>query len=257
MHQLKVVLDHAVERYNRPSFIPDDPICVPHRYDLKQDVEITAFWTAIFSWGQRKTIINKATDLFELMDNAPFDFIQNHQAKDRARFSDFAHRTFQYPDTIYFLEFLQWYFAQYESLEYLFVHESGSLERGLIQCEELFFSLPSALQRTRKHLSTPARKSTCKRLNMFLRWMVRKDQAGVDFGIWSQIQPHQLFLPLDVHVERVARRLRLLSRKQRDWKAVLELTKMLRHFDPLDPCRYDFALFGLGVLDIQDLTSFR
>ena len=252
---LQAILEEASDLYNRPSFIEKDPISIPHQYTRKEDIEITGFWTAIFSWGQRQTIINKAKALFALMDNAPHEFIRGHQEKDRERFAGFVHRTFQYTDTLYFLEFLQWFYRKHDSLEELFLHPSGSLQQGLIQCEQTFFSLPSAPKRTRKHISTPARKSTCKRINMFLRWMVRKDERGVDFGLWKRIKPHELYLPLDVHVERVARRLGLLKRKQRDWQAVIELTQTLRAFDATDPCRYDFALFGIGALSEPDPTS--
>jgi uncharacterized protein (TIGR02757 family) len=253
--RLKEVLDHHVDSFNRKSFITVDPISIPHRYSRKEDIEITGFWTAMFSWGQRKTIINKAHQLFELMGDSPTDFILHHKPRHRKKFEFFVHRTFQYTDTLYFLEFLQTHYQSHPSLESLFLTDSGSLEAGLVQFHERFFSLPNAPQRTRKHVSTPLRRSTCKRLNMFLRWMVRKDALGVDFGIWEQIRPSQLYIPLDVHVERIARQLGLLLRKQRDWQAVIELTGKLRTFDPDDPTKYDFALFGLGVLQKDPLSS--
>jgi len=244
-------LEAAVDQYNRPGFIESDPISVPHRFTLKQDREIMGFWAAILAWGQRKTIINKANELVELMDGAPYDFIRNHQEEDRRRFLDFKHRTFQATDTLYFLEFFQWYYQQHDSLEDAFARylspTAATTEAALVGFHELFFSLPDAPERTRKHIPTPLRGSTCKRLNMFLRWMVRKDDRGVDFGIWEQISPGQLLIPLDVHVERVARRLGLLKREKVDWRAVLELTEVLRGFDEGDPVRYDFALFGMGV----------
>ncbi|NNK90731.1 MAG: TIGR02757 family protein, partial [Saprospiraceae bacterium] len=179
--------------------------------------------------------------------NAPFEFIVNHQEKDRKRFSEFKHRTFQYTDTLYFLEFLQWYYTQYESLEDAFVGHQD-MKSTLSTFHNQFFHLENAPTRTRKHVSTPARNSSCKRLNMFLRWMVRSDGHGVDFGLWKKIPTSMLMIPLDVHVERVARQLGLLERKQRDWKAVEELTANLRKFDPADPVKYDFALYGMGVL---------
>ncbi len=186
------------------------------------------------------------------MDGAPYDFILHHEEKDRARFSQFKHRTFQYLDTLYFLSFFQWYYRRHNSLEDAFARfitpEDEHVEKALTGFHDLFFSLPDAPSRTRKHIATPARGSTCKRLNMFLRWMVRRDHCGVDFGVWQRIQPRQLLIPLDVHVDRVARRFGLLERKQTDWPAVLELTSRLRNFDPNDPAKYDFALFGLGVL---------
>lgn len=249
---LKVYLDQAVLRYNTPSFVEDDPISLPYAFDRLQDIEIIAFWVSMLAWGQRKTIINSGRKLIEYMDGAPYDFIRNHKEHERARFEDFKHRTFQYTDTLYFLEFLQWYYQRNESLENAFAsHLSADdvdVKAALIGFHELFFSLPTAPKRTRKHIATPARKSSCKRLNMFLRWMVRKDDKGVDFGLWHQIKMSQLMIPLDVHVERVARELGLLKRTQRDWKAVEELTTNLRALDPNDPVKYDFALFGLGVI---------
>lgn len=250
---IKAYLDKLVEEFNHPSFIENDPISIPHEFTKKQDIEIIGFWTAMLAWGQRVTIINKAKELIALMDYAPHDFMLNHEEKDREKLLSFKHRTFQSTDTLYFLEFLQQYYRQHESLETAFARhlktEDSTVERALIGFHEQFFALPYAPQRTRKHIATPSRKSTCKRLNMFLRWMVRKDDKGVDFGIWEQIKPAQLLIPLDVHVDRVARQLGLLKRKQTDWLAVLELSEVLRSFDSQDPAKYDFALFGLGVLN--------
>jgi uncharacterized protein (TIGR02757 family) len=247
--QLKVLLDRKVDLYNSFGFIPFDPIGIPHRYSELQDIEITAFWTSILSWGQRITIINKANELFSLMDDAPFDFIVNHNERDRKRFEKFKHRTFNYIDTLYFLEFLQNHYRHYKSLEDAFLISGKfiDIESSLIHFREYFFDHPYAPDRTRKHIASPARKSTCKRLNMFLRWMVRKDDKGVDFGIWNRIHQSALMMPLDVHVERHGRALGLLKRKQRDWEAVKELTYNLRKFDASDPVKYDFALFGMGV----------
>ncbi|MEN0047642.1 MAG: TIGR02757 family protein [Bacteroidota bacterium] len=250
---LKDYLDFQVEQYNKASFIEDDPISIPHRFDQLQDIEIIGFWVAMLAWGQRKTIINKANELITLMDNAPYDFVLNHEEKDREKLLSFKHRTFQATDTLYFLEFLQWFYRKNDSLEKAFLPDPKqacpSVEAALIHFHELFFSLPNAPQRTRKHIATPARKSSCKRLNMFLRWMVRKDERGVDFGLWKRISSSQLLMPLDVHVDRVARRLGLLKRKQTDWLSVLELTENLRAFDANDPVKYDFALFSIGVLE--------
>lgn len=243
---MKKFLDAKVKEINRIDFIVDDPICIPKNYKSKQDIEITAFWTAMLAWGQRKTIINKCTELFSLMGDSPYEFITQHSEKDRKRFENFKHRTFQYTDTLYFLEFLQSYYKSAESLELLFARHTDA-KSSLIGFHEEFFDSPVAPQRTRKHVATPARKSTCKRLNMFLRWMVREDEAGVDFGLWKKMQPSQLMMPLDVHVERVGRKLGLLKRKQRDWTAVEELTAALRKLDPDDPVKYDYALFGVGV----------
>jgi len=253
MRDLKTFLDEKVELYNRPQFIADDPIQIPHRFTKLQDVEIMGFWTAILAWGQRKTIINKANELVELMDGAPHDFIVNHSESDRKRFLDFKHRTFQVTDTLYFLEFLQYFYKKNNSLETAFTQffddNDETVERALTGFHDLFFSLDVAPTRTRKHIATPVRKSSCKRLNMFLRWMVRDDDKGVDLGLWKGIKPAQLLMPLDVHVERVGRSLGLINRKQRDWKTVLELTQGLREFDPEDPVKYDFALFGIGVME--------
>lgn len=250
--RLKKILNEAADQFNQKDFIVDDPIGIPHQFTKLQDIEIMGFWVAMLAWGQRKTIINKSLELIELMDGTPHDFILNHQEKDRQRFASFKHRTFQYTDTLYFLHFLQHYYQKENSLENAFSrHLSDKDEHvgaALIGFHEHFFSLPDAPQRTRKHIATPARKSSCKRLNMFLRWMVRKDEKGVDFGLWKSIPTRQLLMPLDVHVDRVARQLGLLKRKQRDWQAVLELTSNLRVFDSVDPVKYDFALFGMGVL---------
>lgn len=249
---LQQYLDEVVGRCNRPDFISSDPISIPHQFTRLQDIEIMGFWVAMLAWGQRVTIINKANELIQLMDGAPYEFIIQHEEKDRERFASFKHRTFQYTDTLYFLEFFQQYYRRHHSLEDAFsrhlMPEDDTVEKALLGFHELFFSLEHAPKRTRKHVSTPARKSTCKRLNMFLRWMVREDDQGVDFGLWKSIGASRLLMPLDVHVDRVARKHGLITRKQTDWKTVLELTENLRAFDPEDPVKYDFALFGLGVL---------
>lgn len=256
---LKSFLDEQVEKFNAPAFIENDPISIPHQFSKLQDIEIIGFWAAMLAWGQRKTIISKAKELVQLMDGSPHDFIVNHQEKDRAAFLDFKHRTFQATDTLYFLEFLQHFYQEHNSLETAFSQHINSLDthtgNGLAGFHDLFFSLPDFPQRTRKHIATPKRKSSCKRLNMFLRWMVRKDNKGVDFGLWNNISPSQLLIPLDVHVDRVARKLGLLERKQTDWLSVLELTENLRALDPTDPVKYDFALFGIGVLTGADFDG--
>lgn len=249
---LQRYLDEVVSHYNRPDFITSDPISIPHQFSRLQDIEIIGFWVAMLAWGQRVTIINKANELIQLMDGAPYEFITQHEEKDRERFAGFKHRTFQYTDTLYFLAFFQEYYRQHHSLEDAFSRhlkpEDDTVEAALSGFHELFFGLEDGPQRTRKHVATPVRNSTCKRLNMFLRWMVRQDDGGVDFGLWKKINPRQLLMPLDVHVDRVARKHQLITRKQTDWKTVLELTEALRTFDPEDPVKYDFALFGLGVL---------
>ncbi|WP_420580220.1 TIGR02757 family protein [Reichenbachiella sp.] len=225
----------------------------PGNLQKKQDIEIMGFWTAILSWGRRQTIIDKANLLVSIMDGAPHDFIINHREQEREKFLGFKHRTFNEVDALYFLHILQWYYRRYDSLEDAFTgkmtSEDDHIGPGLIGFRELFFSPDVIPQRTRKHVSSPLKGSACKRLNMFLRWMVRTDDRGVDFGLWKQIRSDQLLIPLDVHVGRVARQLGLLKRKQNDWKAVLELTTQLKQFDSSDPIRYDFALFGMGLDD--------
>ncbi|MDJ1469420.1 TIGR02757 family protein [Xanthocytophaga flava] len=248
---LQSFLDEKVAEYNRPAFITNDPISIPHRYTTKQDIEIAGLFAAVLAWGQRKTIINKCLELMRLMDDTPYEFIRNHQETDLKRFLSFKHRTFNATDTLYFIEFLRQFYQQHDSLEDAFARfitdQAKTTEKALIGFRNLFFSLEFAPARTSKHISTPAAKSACKRLNMFLRWMVRTDDKGVDFGIWKRIQPSQLVCPCDVHVERVARHLKLIQRPQLDWQTAVELTQKLSQFDANDPVKYDFALFGLGV----------
>lgn len=250
MDSIKQLLEDAYQRYNCPSFIENDPICIPHSFSKKQDVEIAGFFAAVLAWGQRKVIIRKCRELLQLMDNVPYEFVKNFSETDLKPFLNFKHRTFNADDTLYFLHFLQWWYRNNESLEQAFSHNFSSQERNieiaLINFEKIFFALPFVQQRTRKHIPTPLRKSTCKRLCMFLRWMVRKDACGVDFGIWRAIRPAQLVCPCDVHAERTARALGLIKRKQTDWLTALELTENLRQFCPEDPVKYDFALFGLS-----------
>lgn len=246
---LKAFLDQKVEAYNRPDFIVNDPVSIPHRFTSKQDIEITGFWTAVLSWGRRATIINKCTELFRRMDDAPYDFILNHNEADLKRFLDFKHRTFNATDTLYFIEFFKRYYHSHDTLEDAFTGGSQDvhMETILIQFHRLFFSMPDYPERTRKHIATPERNSACKRINMFLRWMVRKDDAGVDFGLWEKLKPCQLICPCDLHVDRVARKLGLITRNQTDWRTAVELTENLKKLDPDDPVKYDFALFGLGI----------
>ncbi|WP_276346711.1 TIGR02757 family protein [Daejeonella sp. JGW-45] len=281
---LKDFLDQKADLYNQPGFIELDPICIPHKFTSKQDIEIMGFWSAMLAWGQRKTIINKCNELIRLMDGAPYDFITNHQDTDLKRFSGFKHRTFNDTDALYFVEFFKQHYKIYDSLEsaflpvariekqpvyrdeYLDLAASGNnmnssasspcfagelrshaVEDSLNYFRGYFFSLPDFPRRTIKHVSSPQQKSTCKRLNMFLRWMVRNDGRGVDFGIWKSIKPSDLICPTDLHVERVARKLKLITRKQVDWQTAMQLTENLRRFDPADPVKYDFALFGLGI----------
>lgn len=250
---LKDFLDKKLNEYNRPGFIKEDPISIPHLFTKKQDIEIAGLFSALFAWGNRTTIINKSRELMYLMDNAPYDFCINHQERDLKRMLGFKHRTFTATDILYFITFLQQHFLQYRSLETAFsrwmLPGDMTIENGLNGFYRYFFSLEDAPDRTRKHIATPQKKSTCKRLNMFLRWMVRKDNTGVDFGIWEQITPAQLICPIDLHVARVGRRFGLLTRSSLDWEAALELTAYLRTLDSTDPVKYDFALFGLGAID--------
>ncbi len=250
---LAAFLDRKADEYNRPSFIKDDPISIPHLFSKKQDIEIAGFFAAVFAWGNRTTIIKKSRELMELMDMAPYQFIRQSSPPSLKRLASFKHRTFNTTDLLYFIEFLQYHYSEHNSLEAAFVksmqHGDETVENGLIGFYDHFFSLEDVPARTRKHIATPARKSSCKRLNMYLRWMVRNDEQGVDFGLWKKISPAQLVCPIDLHVARVARKFNLLQRNQTDWQAALELTTYLRTLDPLDPARYDFALFGLGVVE--------
>ena len=272
----KEFLNQKVDLYNQPSFIKDDPICIPHSFTKKQDIEIAGFFAAIFAWGNRTTIIQKSKQLMQLMDNAPHDFCLHHSPKELNKLTGFKHRTFNTTDLLYFIEFFNDHYSKHKSLETAFIphplrrspldqppesnsgqalsinEEEGKtpeMELALNHFHTYFFSLEHIPARTKKHIATPARKSSCKRLNMFLRWMVRKDDKGVDFGIWKKISPAQLICPIDLHVARVARRFNILKRKQTDWLAALELTKYLRTLDSTDPVKYDFALFGLGVME--------
>lgn len=251
--KLGAFLNAKVAEYNRPSFVPHDPISIPHRFSKKQDIEIAGFFAAIFSWGHRTTIIRKSRELMQAFDDSPHDFMLNHSTQDLKRFLDFKHRTFNPTDLLYFIEFLSFHYHHHDSLEAAFTRnfsmQQPNVETALQYFREYFFSLEHAPHRTRKHISSPSTKSTCKRINMFLRWMVRKDKCGVDFGIWKKIEPWQLVCPVDLHVARVARKFKLLERKQTDWLAAVELTNVLRKFDENDPVKYDFALFGLGILE--------
>lgn len=252
-YQLKDFLDTKVEQYNTPAFIKDDPICIPHLFTKQQDVEIAGLFASIFAWGNRTIIIKKCKNLLQRMDNAPYDFVQHHNDYDLKRLLGFKHRTFNDTDLLYFIHFLHYHYSSNGSLETAFTKGMTSgdetTENALNYFFKYFFSLEDAPARTKKHIASPAKKSTCKRLNMFLRWMVRRDDNGVDFGIWKKISPAALVCPIDVHVARVAYRFNLLHRNQIDWIAGLELTNYLRKLDSVDPVKYDFALFGLGVIE--------
>jgi len=248
--------EQKVAKYNQPSFIAADPVCIPHLFSVKQDIEIAGFFAAVFAWGGRTTIINKSIELMQLMDMVPYDFCLNHQESDLKKMLHFKHRTFNTTDLLYFITFLQFHYQNNKSLESAFfpkqvLQESSNevVATALSYFHNYFFSLEDAPNRTRKHIATPYKNSSCKRLNMYLRWMVRKDKNGVDFGIWKKISPAQLICPIDLHVARVAKRFQLLDRKQVDWSAAVELTQYLRNLDPIDPIKYDFDLFGFFVME--------
>lgn len=246
---LQQLLDKKVDFYNQPSFIKDDPICIPHLFTKEQDIEIAGFFAAVFAWGQRTTIINKSKELMQLMEMQPYEFCLHHSSTDLKKLKHFKHRTFNTDDLYYFIEFFNYHYNNHSTLETAFFPKKGmTVEQGLNYFKSYFFSLEH-LKRTEKHISSPVQKSSCKRLNMYLRWMVRNDKKGVDFGIWKTIRPADLICPLDVHVSRIARQFGLLHRKQDDWAAALELTANLRNFNAEDPVRYDFALFGTGVME--------
>lgn len=250
---IREFLDKKVDEYNQPFFIKDDPISIPHLFTKKQDIEIAGFMAAIFAWGNRTTIIQKSMELMQLMEMRPYDFCLGHSAKELKRLIEFKHRTFNATDLLYFIEFFKSHFSKHNSLETAFTEwmndADETTEIALKGFCNYFFSLEHVPPRTRKHIASPEKNSTCKRLNMFLRWMVRKDNKGVDFGIWNNISPSQLICPIDIHVGRVVKRLNLIRRKQIDWQAALELTDYLRTLDKNDPVKYDFALFNLGIIE--------
>lgn len=243
---LRDVLETKYVEYNTRAFIPQDPVCIPHLFTKKQDVEIAGFLAATLAWGRRKTIIDKCMDLLVRMDMSPHQFVVQSTEADRQRLRGFVHRTFNSVDLDYFISRLGSYYGKHESLETMFLRGEDMATR-LSHFVRDFVDGDGFMGRTAKHLASPERKATCKRLNMYLRWMVRTDPFGVDFGLWGQLKPAELMCPLDVHVARVSAKLGLLERKQMDWTAVEELTAALRRFDPLDPVKYDYALFGLGV----------
>lgn len=247
---LKGFLDEKVSLYNNPAFIESDPIQIPHLFLQKEDREIAGFLIATIAWGNRKSIINNGYRLLHLMGNSPYDFVMDFSEKDFEPLSSFVHRTFTGDDLIYFILSLQNIYKNHRGLENVFTAnaQKTSVQESIHLFKKVFFELPHLL-RTEKHVSDPLKNSAAKRINMFLRWMVRKDKAGVDFGIWNGISPAQLSCPLDVHSGNIARKLGLLKRKQNDHKAVLELDSKLKILDPEDPVKYDFALFGLGVFE--------
>ena len=245
--ELKEFLDQKVELYNRSDFIETDPIRVPHRYSLKEDIEISGFLTATISWGNRKMIIRNAERLMEMMGNSPYDFVMESRAE---HLDEFVHRTFNLEDLQFFLKSLRNLYESHGGLEGIFqTHATGdSLQPAIHRFKKVFFEIEHP-KRTTKHVSDPMKGSAAKRINMFLRWMIRKDPYGVDLGVWKSLPPSLLSCPLDVHTGRVARKLNLMKRKTNDARALQELDKSLRALDPDDPVRYDFALFGLGVFE--------
>ena len=255
--EIHTLLDQKVKQYNHIDFIGKDPICIPHLFTKQQDIEIAGFFAAIFAWGNRTTIINKSKELLERMDNAPYAFCIGHQDKDLKKLLGFAHRTFNDTDLLYCIEFFKKHYSKNDSLETAFFKNSISknierqniIEQALTYFQDYFFSLEEAPARTKKHIASPLSGSTCKRLNMFLRWMVRKDKQGVDFGLWKSVSPAALIMPIDVHVARVSRGLGILKRTQTDWQTAIELTNYCRTLDSKDPVKYDFALFSLGVIE--------
>jgi len=255
--EIHTLLDQKVKQYNHIDFIGKDPICIPHLFTKQQDIEIAGFFAAIFAWGNRTTIINKSKELLERMDNAPYAFCIGHGDADLKKLLGFAHRTFKDTDLLYCIEFFKQHYSKNESLETAFFktgsidskNELNTVEKALIHFQDYFFSLEEVPARTKKHIASPATGSTCKRLNMFLRWMVRADKQGVDFGVWKSISPAALIIPIDVHVARVSRGLGILKRTQTDWQTAIELTNYCRTLDAKDPVKYDFALFSLGVIE--------
>ena len=249
--KLKDFLDRKLREYNQPSFIRYDPVCIPHLFTRQQDIEIAGLFAALFAWGNRTTIINKSKELMGLMENQPYAFCMQHSNNGLKRLLHFKHRTFNPTDLLYCIAFLKHHYTRESFLESAFSKWMNkgdiTIENALNGFHHYFFSLPDAPPRTRKHIAAPQKNAACKRLNMFLRWMVRRDNKGVDFGIWRKIHPAQLVCPIDVHVARVAKRFGILQRNALDWQAALELTAYLRTLDKKDPVKYDFALFGLGA----------
>lgn len=248
--ELKEFLDTKVELYNNPKFIESDPIQIPHKFSKKEDIEIAGFLTATIAWGNRKSIITNANRMMDLLDHAPYEFVLQHQEADLDRFEGFVHRTFNSDDLKQFVKSLKHIYQKHNGLEAVFAKQikEDSLQQNIHQFKQYFFEI-SHLERTKKHVSDPLKNSAAKRINMYLRWMVRNDNNGVDFGIWQSLSPALLSCPLDVHSGNVARKLGLLKRKQNDGKALAELDAALRKLDPIDPVKYDFALFGLGVFE--------
>lgn len=250
LSELKEFLDEKAFKYNNPDFITSDPIQIIHRYRQKEDIEIAGFLTATIAWGNRKSIITNANRMMDILGNSPFDFVMSHTEDDLERCESFVHRTYNGEDLKHFIRALKHIYTEYGGMESIFAHHADAprLQNAIAEFRSVFFEVPH-LSRTEKHVSNPLKGSAAKRINMFLRWMVRKDNKGVDLGIWDGVSPSQLSCPLDVHSGNVARKLGILKRKQNDAKALEELDSALRILDKEDPVKYDFALFGLGVFE--------
>lgn len=248
--ELKEFLDEKVVLYNNPNFIESDPIQIPHQFSVKEDIEIAGFLSAAIAWGNRKMIIRNAQKMMEMMGNSPYDFVINHKEHQLENLDNFVHRTFNGTDFKTFITALQNLYQNHGGLEAFFTQNQGesSMQQSISAFKKQFFEVAHQ-QRTMKHLPDPMIGSAAKRINMFLRWMIRKDNNGVDFGLWQNIDSAKLSCPLDVHSGNIARKLGLLSRKQNDSKALFELDNSLRNLDSNDPVKYDFALFGLGVFE--------
>ncbi len=247
--ELKEFLDAKVKEFNTTNFIEPDPISVPHRYSLKEDIEIASFLASSIAWGNRKMITKNGHRMMDLLGDSPHDFVMSHQEHHLEQLEAFVHRTFNGEDFKYFIKALKHIYTNHGGLESIFIkHQTEySLQPAIHALNKIFFEIEHP-QRTRKHVADPMKGSVAKRINMNLRWLCRKDNKGVDFGIWN-LNPSKLSCPLDVHSGNVARKLGLLERKNNDLKALEELDKSLRELDPNDPVKYDFALFGLGIFE--------
>lgn len=249
--EIKDLLDLKYDQFNVEDFKDEDPVCIPHQFQKKEDIEIAGFLTALIAWGRRASIINNANKLIDLLDRAPFQWVMGFEESDLAGLDHFVHRTFNGLDLVALIRSLRIVYEQEGGLEGIFVlrKDMEDTQEAIVNARKKLLEQAHMPGRTHKHVANPAKGSSAKRINMYLRWMVRDDKRGVDFGLWKHIRMDQLVCPLDVHTGTVARKLGLLTRKQNDWKAAIELTQKLREFNPQDPVRYDYSLFGLGAYD--------
>lgn len=246
--ELKSLLDPLVEKYNNTGFIEHDPISIPHQFSKLQDIEISGFFASTLAWGNRKSIITSANSIMQAMDNAPYDFVLNHSDQDLKGLLHIKHRTFNDTDLLYFVAWLKHHYTENDSLEKAFIpHKNATIQESLTHFNQSFFNLPFAPKRTQKHVASPAKNSACKRLNMYLRWMVRKDNKGVDFGLWKNISPSKLIIPMDVHVLNSIEELMGIKNTKPNWKGAVAITEILQKLDRQDPVKYDYALFGYQV----------